>query len=75
VAPKKAKAEKKVVVEEAPPEEVAPEKESEPPPPEPLPRIRLSAREKLEEHMRIMQQLRCDAKESQRVKYRDMLRA
>ena len=73
-APRK-KAEKKVVVETAPPEEVAPqaEKENEPPPAPPL--VRLSGREKLEEHMRIMQQLRCDAKESQRVKYRAMLRA
>ena len=76
-APKKAKAEKKVVVEEALPEDVShpPEKENEPPPPAPLPRIRLSGREKLEAHMRIVQQLRCDAKESQRLKYRALLRA
>ena len=76
-APRKAKAEKKLVVEQAPPEEVChpPEKENEPPPPAPLPLIRLSGREKLEAHMRIVQQHRCDAKESQRLKYRALLRA
>ena len=69
---------KKVVVEapeetqEQPP--VAPEKENEPPP-EPPPLARMSGREKFEEHGRYMSQLRCDAKESQRVKYRAMLRA
>ena len=70
---------KKVVVKAPdeippPPEESAPEKENEPPP-EPTPLVRMSGREKLDEHMRIMQELRLSAKESQRVKYRAMLRA
>ncbi len=73
----KAKA-KKVVVKETVP---APEREppeppelpSEPPPLQPL--VRLSGKEKLEEHMKIMQELRVSAKESQRLKYRAMLRA
>ena len=70
---------KKVVVrapaEILPSEESAPpEKENEVPPAQP-PLVRMSGREKLEEHMRVMQELRCNAKESQRVKYRAMLRA
>ena len=77
----KAKARPKKVVVKAPdetpppqPPEKEPEKENEPPP-EPLPLVRMSGKEKLEEHMRLMQELRCSAKESQRVKYRAMLRA
>ena len=71
---------KKVVVkapdETPPPQEEPPEKEAEKEePPEPLPLVRMSGKEKLEEHMRLMQELRCSAKESQRVKYRAMLRA
>ena len=74
----------KKVTLDAPPEPPLPEpplpepaeadKENEPPPQQP-PLVRMSGRQKLEEHMRLMHNLRGDAKESQRTKYRAMLRA
>ena len=78
---KEPKARAKKVVVKAPEEIPPPPEESAPPekenytPPEPTPLVRMSGREKLDEHMRIMQELRVSAKESQRVKYRAMLRA
>ena len=69
---------KKVTIEEPPVEPPAAEVDKEnappPPPPEP-PLVRMSAKERLEEHMKTMFMLKGDQKESQRNKYRAMLRA
>ena len=70
---------KKVTIEEPPVEAPAAEVDKEnappPPPPEQPPLVRMSAKERLEEHMKTMHMLKGDQKESQRNKYRAMLRA
>ena len=68
---------KKVTIEEPPLEPPAAEvdKENAPPPPEQPPLVRMGAKERLEEHMKTMYMLKGDQNESQRNKYRAMLRA